>query len=130
MKALYSKTVNMLTLLVFSILLLSGCSYSIGSVNNDWGGKIDASYVTFNGQKDKSIKLDEGEKLIMEYKVTVNKGSLTINITGPDGNILWEKKFTGGNTDDTAEITAQKAGTYVINFIGEKTGGGYHIKLN
>jgi hypothetical protein len=120
----------MIMLLMFCIMLLSGCSYSIGSVNNELGGKIDASYVTFNGQKDKSIKLDEGEKLIMEYKVTVNKGSLTINITSPDDNILWESKFTGGSIGDTVEITAQKAGSYTINFIGDKTGGGYHVKLN
>lgn len=129
MKKVFIKFINLLMLIVFSTVVISGCSYSIGSVQSSWGGKIDASYVTLNDQKEKSIKLKGGEILVLDYKVTVKKGALTINVTGPDKKELWEVKFTEDGAD-TVEIPAEMSGKYIITIIGEKTGGGYHIKTS
>jgi hypothetical protein len=122
------KCMSMIIILAVSIGLFSGCSYSIGSMESNWGGKIDRSYVTFNGKDDKSIKLNEGETLTLDYKATVNKGTLSLSVTDPDGGELWKVKLDR-NADDKIEIPAKKTGKYILYIEGDHTGGGVHISM-
>lgn len=129
MKKVNGKLIKMFMLLTLLVSLLSGCSYSMGMVSNEWGGKIDKTYITYNEEDHKSVNLKEGEKLILDYKATVSKGTLSLNVTGPDKDELWGIKLDKDGAA-TVEIPAKKAGAYVINMKGEKTGGGLHIKID
>lgn len=124
------KYINILIILAVSTLLFSGCSYyySIGSVKSDWGGKIDRSYVTYNGKDSKSISLKEGETLVLDYKAAVKKGTLSLSVTDPNDEELWKVKLDKDGAG-TAKIPAKKTGKYVLIIDGDHTGGGVHIKM-
>jgi hypothetical protein len=129
MKKINRMCKSILMLVTLSVLMLSGCSYSIGSYYSESSGKIDATYATLNEKKDKSIKLNEGQTLVLDYSVTVNKGVLCLSVTNPDKETVWEVRLDKGGSDKI-EIQAKKTGTYTIIMKGEETGGGCHIKIS
>lgn len=128
MKKISLMYVSVLVLTVLSAALFSGCSYYFGASTNESSGSIDASYVTFSGDKDKTINLKEGQTLVLDYTVTVKKGSLDLSVTGPDKEKLWEATFEKDGADKI-QIPIKKTGDYKIIINGHDTGGGYHIKI-
>jgi hypothetical protein len=128
MKKINLAYISVLILIALFAALFSGCSYSFGSVNSESNGQIDASYVTLNEERDKSIKLDEGQMLILDYTATVKKGTLNLSVTSSDNEKLWEVTLNKDGADKV-EIPIKKTGTYKINMKGQDTGGGYHIKI-
>jgi hypothetical protein len=123
---------NSILISILAILMLSvfsGCSYSFGMASSSFGGNIDKSYVTFNEEDRKSWQFTEGETIVLDYKTTVDKGVLHLNMTGPDKEELWSVNLTKGESG-TVEIPVKKTGTYVLTMKGEETGGGMHIKIS
>jgi hypothetical protein len=72
------------------------------------------------------LRAKAGETIALKCDVTVEKGSLSIQLISPDGKGLWEETF-----DESCEtfvgVTAPEDGLYTLRIEGERRGGGFDI---
>lgn len=109
-------------------LLLAGCAATVGYVGNDysWGskGEMSGRYKTFNGTKERKIKTDPGDTIVMDYDSSVKKGSLSLRLEGPDGSTM--KDFPVGEKS-TIEVKSAYGGDYRVVVNGKNTGGSFSV---
>jgi hypothetical protein len=115
--------------LLFSALLLVGCGSS--SIKIRWRESSGlkhtrANYASFEGVEKKKFRAKDGETIALEGEVTVEKGSLTIELADPNDKILWEQTYTQDG-DLSISITAAETGFYTLRIVGDETGGGFDL---
>jgi hypothetical protein len=112
--------------------LLVGCGSStlkIGWRETSGLKRKHASYNTFDGVQRKYLRARAGQTIEMECDVTVEKGALSVNLTAPDGQELWEETFEESR-EAFFNTTVTEGGRYILRIEGEKTGGGFDISWN
>jgi hypothetical protein len=122
-------------LLVLLVALLAGCEgYSgwsrveIGMFERTGINRSEARFRTFTGTKRWREGLEEGQTLVLEYELALNKGKLTLRVLDPDGIIVWEQLFAdGAEADEQIEVDAEYEGTYTIVAAGDNAGGEYEL---
>jgi hypothetical protein len=115
--------------LLFSAILLVGCGRStvkIGWRETSGLKHTRANYVAFDGVEKRSFRAKEGETIALEGEVTVEKGSLTIELADPNDKILWEQTYTQDG-DLSISMTASETGFYALRIVGDETGGGFDL---
>jgi len=124
---------SILILLVISSFLvalsLSGCgsvTQKIGWRENSSLSHTSARYATYNGNKEIKICIVSKKTVSMEYKVTVDKGTLTVGLDRPDGTSYWQNTFSQ-NASGTLSVPDADKGCYTLLVAGEETGGGFDI---
>jgi hypothetical protein len=120
-----------LTFLIISTLLV-GCGSStlkIGWRETSGLKRKRASYTTFDGVQRKTFRAQTGQAIELACDVTVEKGTLTVKLTAPDGDDLWEETFEESR-EAFFHTTATEDGLYILRIEGEKTGGGFDISWN
>lgn len=124
------RQLGLLAFLFCFAVVLAGCSSSsglrIGWVGSDGRASMQARYAHWNGNKQKSISLAEGDMLEFDYEVKVSKGSLTIEVFAPSGDALHTLNLEQ-DAEEKMEITAQEAGRYTVRVRGEGTQGSFFI---
>jgi major membrane immunogen (membrane-anchored lipoprotein) len=125
------------TRLIFGVIimilvgtLVAGCgssSVKIGWSASDTLKRKQAKYVTFDGQEKKNFRVQSGETIHMEWEVTVEKGSLTIELQDPDQETRWKESYPE-DSEGSFTLTAEKSGLYTLRILGESTGGSYDIQ--
>ncbi len=117
---------TVITILLIFLVLLSACTRKIGWVGMNYDSKMKAAYTGFTGPESAIIRLDPGEGFLLEYQVTVEEGGLTLQMTGPDGQVIWAEAF---RTDDEGQFqfTSENGGRYLLQAIGDETRGGYDL---
>ena len=117
-----------LALLLMSLLLV-GCGSStvqVGWVASRQPGTWRASYDTFDGIERTTFSAEEGQTINLDYGMTVEKGSLTLRLVGPDGERVWEKTYSqDGN--GSATLTAPQQGRYQLCVEGDGAGGSFDL---
>ena len=54
-------------------------------------GKIAYQYAMFNGKEIQRDKFAAGQEVTLDYSAVVKKGSLTFQVIGPEGDVLWSE---------------------------------------
>lgn len=109
--------------------LLAGCgssSLKVGWRETSSLKQKQAQYVTFDGTQTKTFHAEAGQTITLEYKVTVEKGSLTLKLVAPGGESLWEETYHE-NGEDAVSVTMPDDGRYTLRIEGEETGGSFDI---
>ncbi len=111
------------------VLVLASCGQfsgiKMGYVGTNTNHQITGTYQLLDGTETKYISLEAGQTIIFTYKSTVEKGSLTIKFSDPDGKTIVE--FTPG-TSGTEEVTASKSGNYKLTIKGDDNKGSFDIR--
>jgi hypothetical protein len=108
---------------------LAGCgssSLKVGWRETSSLKQKQAQYVTFDGTQTKTFHAEAGQTITLEYKVTVEKGSLTLKLVAPGGESLWEETYHE-NGEDAVSVTMPDDGRYTLRIEGEETGGSFDI---
>lgn len=117
------KTAGLL-LLAAALLMGTGCSTYIGyaGMEYSWGGKgeLSGKYKYLNGTKKYEIGTDAGETLVLKYDSHVEKGSMTLGFTDPEGVETPLEPETSG----TLELKSP-GGTYKVWVKGKSTRGSF-----
>ena len=120
----------LLLLLVFTLGACDawegGSTVEIGMVENSGFNNTEARFETLRGRKVRQETLSTGETLVLDYDVTVDKGTLTLMVEDPSGESVWETEVTDSAADQV-EIVAAEAGNYDIIVEGDDAGGSYDL---
>lgn len=83
-------------------------------------------YYYYTGVRAKSIELEVGRSIEVNYSVKATKGTLEFAIVDPSNNVVWEQVFTTDATD-TVSFQAAQAGQYKIVLTAKGSRGSYNI---
>ena len=120
------------TIVFLSILVavfLVGCSspsIKIGWSETSGISHKNAHYKTFNGSEYYKICVLEGQTVTVDYKVNVEKGTLTMALDESNGSSNWQETFDQDASDAFA-LKAANSGCYDLQVTGTKTGGSFDI---
>ena len=115
-----------LTVLLILLVLLSACTRKIGWVGMNFDSKMKATYTGFDGPESAVVRLEAGEEFMLDYQVTVEEGKLTLQLTGPDGLVVFWETFKADD-EGQFQFTSEKGGRYLLQAIGVETRGGYDL---
>ena len=113
-----------LLIVTVSALAFTGCTRKLMWVSNSDKDHIQATYKRFTGTEIKTIRLNEGDTLVIDYQSEVTEGTLTLSLTDPDGN---EVASLGTDTEGTERLGIEEGGGYTLLILGDKTGGSFEI---
>jgi hypothetical protein len=114
------------TILLILFVMLSACTRKIGWVGMNYDSKMKASYTGFNGPESAIVRLDAGEEFELQYQVAVEEGGLTLQLTGPGGQVVWTETFRA-NDEGQFQFTSENGGRYLLQAIGSETRGSYDL---
>jgi hypothetical protein len=113
--------------------LISSCNFDnvkVGGVRvmygNNEDGHISYNYSIFSGIESGILEVEAGQRILFDYEVSVDKGSLLIEWQDPDGEAVWQKVLLESDTGGDI-ITAETSGAYRIIIQGKKAGGDFDI---
>lgn len=114
---------GVLTLAILTAL--TGCTEgrytAIMSLEKNSENAMEMSYFSFDGYKQKSLNLDQGDELEITMEMTTDEGDLTISVIGPDGDVLYKEENIREKAQST--LVADKDGIYRIKVEGNHKGG-------
>jgi len=126
-----SKQTMLLAGLVLMMLLGGAVGCGSSSLRIGWrefGGRNStrAEYVTFDGTRSETVRVEAGQTIELSCDVTVEKGVLRAELIAPDGTQVWSETF---REDRDAYVTteARESGRYILRLHGDKTGGGFDV---
>lgn len=125
----YKRTIMWLTVAVVFAGLVAACgrsSLEIGMVETNLPGRWEASYESFTGTKEDTIRAQDGQILELAYDVQVDKGELAIKVDRHDREALWEASLQE-DAKDTVEIALGQDGPYTLIVEGHDAGGGFAL---
>lgn len=128
MRAFWWKAVRV-SIVAAILVVAAGCGSSqirVGWAGTSVPGHIAYSYTTFTGTEEGTQSLSSGQTLVVSYEAQVEKGTLTIHVAGPDGEMV-EEAVLEESGSGTLEVTAPEEGTYGIVVRGEDAGGSFDV---
>lgn len=120
------KTLSLILLIPLLALTLTSCVRKVGWVGMNVGNEMKASYHLFDGPQTSTIHLDAGEEVTLSYEVTVDSGTLSLTLTDPDRQMIWEETFEDAGAG-IFTFEADQDGRYALTTTGEETQGGFEI---
>jgi hypothetical protein len=119
------KFIVIISLILFS--LLTACTRQVGWVVMNYGNSYEASYLLFDGQETEKFQIDAGENLKLSYDVEVDEGALTMRLTDPTGNVVWEETFLE-DAQDVFDHISNASGRYTLKMIGDNNKGAFDLQ--
>lgn len=98
---------------------------TIASVRNQTSNSFSATYSYFNGEREYTIKVKDGNPLAVKVNVTTDDGDLSISVDKKGGG-----NFYQGNKIPTFSFTLnlKESGTYVVKIKANKHSGSYSFE--
>ena len=124
-----AQRVSMLVVATLLLGLLAGCGQPkvfVGWMASNRPGHMRACYAAFSGFKVRTVRAAPGETLVVEYGATVNEGTLTFSVEGPDDKLLWVVALDR-DSKDSVELPVEQGGRYAIVVRGNGTGGSFAV---
>lgn len=123
------KTVLFLALSLLLAGLLAGCqvdTIEIGMVETHLPHDWRASYATFTGTKRDAFEAEAGQTLRLAYDVTVERGTLTLEVQNPDDEVVWDVSLQEGDSA-AVDVPLERDGRYHLVVRGDDTGGSWNL---
>lgn len=111
------------------LLVCTACTREVGMIVVDLNRSIDATYRLLDGVKRKSIRLDAGDQLEVEFSTKVDEGNLTLQVLNPENQVIWENFYyeNPGEYESNFSLDVQEAGWYELDVVGDGARGGYNL---
>lgn len=116
-----------ITIAALAVILLSSCTRQIGWVGLNYQNTIDATYHLFDGKKSERIQVNAGDTFTLAYDIEVDDGVLSLALTDPEREVVWEAAFLEDD-EDSMTIRAEKSGSYTLRITGDQTQGGFDLR--
>lgn len=87
---------------------------------------IKCSYSMFTGTEERIIKVEIGDCILLNYNITVDKGSIEIGVRDPAGDVLWKHRFEKSFAS-SVKIRANQSGWHKVVIRGENAGGSFDV---
>ena len=111
-----------------SVLACSdGATVKIGWVSRAGPGHVTYRYRTFRGREVQRFSAQEGQMINLDYEATLDKGSLTIAVRGPEGDTLWHVTLREDHSAHV-EIFVPDSGSHTLVAEGKDTGGELQVR--
>jgi hypothetical protein len=88
---------------------------------------LEASYAGFSGTEARTVRADAGEMLILRYAARVSRGTLSIEVDGPESEVLWDV-YLDEDAEEALELRMEQGGDYAIVVRGDGTAGSFSIR--
>ena len=120
------KVTPLILLILVLALTLTSCTRKVGWVGINYGNKMKASYKLFDGPQSSSLVLDVGDQVALSYDVMVESGALTLTLTDPAREVVWQEIF---EYDGSGVFTfiASEDGRYILTTFGQETRGSFDL---
>lgn len=116
-----------LIVLLLGLVACEGASgLRVGWMETSRPGSVRVSYNSFTGREAEALRADAGDPIIVDYEVTVEKGTLAMRLEGPDETELWSETFEA-DAEGQIRREAPQDGSYRLIVRGEDAGGGYEL---
>lgn len=102
-----------------TFLLFTGCDLAVGMKSSNVNGKYNASFTKLEGNQDDSL---DAKSDVMRISAEMEKGTVSIQITDDDNNIVFEEKDVKGIDK---QIDVKKGNSYNIIITGDNAKGKY-----
>jgi hypothetical protein len=123
------KKIIMLTLILLLAIGFSGCSkgfsIQIGAIENNSKKEMSASYMKFDGTKEKEITVDDGETIDIAVDIETEGGAIDVFIYNEDDEYSYEGRDI---PTSSFTVTLSEAGTYTLKVVSNNHKGGYSFK--
>ena len=121
--------IRLIVILAFvAMLLLSGCTR--GGMYVVLMGKVDVqdeeisgSYQYFNGNFFRTLELDEGNTINIDFSHITQKGSISIKVFDKDG----EEILSISESEENIQLPINEEGEYTIKAVGSKHKGKFEV---
>jgi hypothetical protein len=123
------RTIVVAAVLLMAARLVVGCGRSslrIGWRETSGLRHRTARYRSFDGLERASFRAQSGETIELDYEVEVEEGTLTLALTAPDGEPLWEETFER-DAADVLRLSAPQSGRYQLRIEGNSTRGAFDV---
>lgn len=103
--------------------VLTSCASSMMQLmwaESNLPGRLKAIYGVFSGAEVRSVQIDAGETLVLNYKARVNRGTLAIHVENTDEEVLWEV-LLDEDGEGNVEVAVAQEGRCTIVVKGEET---------
>ena len=87
---------------------------------------VKCSYSTFTGTEKRMIKAEAGDCILLNYSITVDKGSIEIEVRDPAGEVIWKHRFEKSFAS-SVKIKANQSGWHKVVIRGENAGGSFDV---
>jgi hypothetical protein len=123
-----SRQIVLAVLLSLSIALLAGCKWAEvrAGARVDLPNRIADNYSAFTGDEVKLVRAKAGQTLVLDYDVTVDRGTLEIRVEDPAGDAVWELA-PQESVEDTVELELENDGRYAVVIEGEEMAGSFDV---
>lgn len=113
------KSKSVTVLLVFLLILLSGCKNDVTSISKTCGSPVTESSTG-------SFSATKGDKVNIEYDSKVKSGSLKIQLVAPNKNVI--NNFET-NLNGKQEVRINKTGEYTLRISLYKFKGNVNVRI-
>jgi len=120
-----NRNIKLIIVVLVGLFALTGCGKRVMFAETNFPEHTKASYKLFSDTESKRIKADKGEIIHLEYASEVEKGSLSILLYDPDGNLIADLET---NAEGMKDVTASESGKYKLNITGVDAKGSFNIK--
>jgi hypothetical protein len=117
------------TLVVLAVVLVA-CSQSsirLGWVETSSPGHLKATYAEFTGTEARTVLVQPGKTLYLEYDAKVDQGSLLLEVEDPYGKPVWCVSLCE-DCGETKALPVNSAGCYTVSVQGKAAKGGFDLK--
>ena len=123
----YLACIALAILCLASLLACGGATVKIGWASRAEPGHLTYRYRTFSGREVQRFSAEEGQMIILDYEATVQKGSLTIAVRGPEGDTEWHVTLREDHSAHV-EIFVPDSGMHTLVAEGNDTGGDLEVR--
>ena len=120
------KKISYSLILIVILLGLTGCSrnftFELGSIESNTDTKMKMTYKRFDGVKDRTLTVKEGEPVEINVAIKTKDGTLNASIYNEDFDYSYEGKDI---PTSTFSVTLDEPGNYTIKVEGDMHEGSY-----
>lgn len=103
-------------------------SFRMGWIGSNYGDHISYHYTFFDGHETSNHNVRGADTLTVEYTITVNDGSLDLQVVNLDNyEILWEQ-HCDQTIEDQVQLDVSSIDRVQIHVIGHETQGDFRIR--
>lgn len=120
---------RLLLLVTLLAVLTAGCTLEIGMLSSSANRQMQARYTYFDGIKSKSVRLQQGDSLLLNFEAVVESGSLMLRVRDPNGEVIWEKQYPASKEAVRLAYTleAPRTGSNRMEVEADQSQGGFTL---
>lgn len=98
----------------------------LGWAGTSLDNQLDYSYIRFNGEEVGTANVGANDVLVVDYRLTIDTGSLELRVVDSNGGVIWQRTFEGDIRSE-AVIDVSTADRVQVQVVGNHTQGEFAV---